>query len=99
MTNTQKIKNYLEENCIGAITYDGCDSALIGIAKVIREEQWVEIAMYSYEALVEHFKNEYLKDTEHPLTNDEAEVEAMEWVDYNISGGYLGIMTPMIIGC
>jgi len=97
MTETELIKEYIE-TLEGAITYDGCDSALVGTAKVIREEQWVEIAMYSYELLVEHFKNEYLSDTENPISEDEAEVDAMEWVDYNIAGGYLGIRTPMIIG-
>ena len=97
MTETKLIKEYIE-TLDGAITYDGCDSALVGTAKVIREEQWVEIAMYSYELLVEHFKNEYLSDSENPISEDEAEVDAMEWVDYNIAGGYLGIRTPMIIG-
>ena len=97
MTETQLIKEYIE-TLDGAITYDGCDSALIGTAKIYREEQFVEVAMYSYELLVEHFKNEYLSDTENPISEDEAEVDAMEWVDYNIAGGYLGIRPPMIIG-
>jgi len=97
MTETELIKEYIE-TLDGAITYDGCDSALIGTAKIYREEQFVEVAMYSYELLVEHFKNEYLSDTENPISADEAEVDAMEWVDYNIAGGYLGIRTPMIIG-
>ena len=97
MTETELIREYIE-TLDGAITYDGCDSALVGTAKVIREEQWVEIAMYSYELLVEHFKNEYLSDSENPISEDEAEVDAMEWVDYNIAGGYLVIRTPMIIG-
>ena len=97
MTETELIKEYIE-TLDGAITYDGCDSALIGTAKIYREEQFVEVAMYSYELLVEHFKNEYLSDTENPISEDEAEVDAMEWVDYNIAGGYLGIRTPMIIG-
>ena len=97
MTETQLIKEYIE-TLDGAITYDGCDSALIGTAKIYREEQFVEVAMYSYDLLVEHFKNEYLSDTENPISEDEAEVDAMEWVDYNIAGGYLGIRTPMIIG-
>ncbi len=96
MTETELIKEYIE-TLDGAITYDGCDSALVGTAKVIREEQWVEIAMYSYELLVEHFKNEYLSDSENPISEDEAEVDALEWVDFNIAGGYLGIRTPMII--
>jgi hypothetical protein len=96
MTETETIREYIE-TLEGAITYDGCDSALVGTAKVIREKQWVEIAIYSYERLVEHFKNEYLTDVENPLTEDEAEVDAMEWVDYNIAGGYLGVGTPLII--
>ena len=97
MTETELIKEYIE-TLDGAITYDGCDSALIGTAKIYREEQFVEVAMYSYDLLVEHFKNEYLSDTENPISEDDAEVDAMEWVDYNIAGGYLGIRTPMIIG-
>ena len=97
MTETQLIKEYIE-TLDGAITYDGCDSALIGTAKIYREEQFVEVAMYSYDLLVEHFKNEYLSDTENPISEDDAEVDAMEWVDYNIAGGYLGIRTPMIVG-
>ena len=96
MTETQTIREYIE-TLEGAITYDGCDSALVGTAKVIRETQWVEIAIYSYEKLVEHFKNEYLSDTENPITEDRAEIDAFEWVDFNIAGGYLGIRTHTII--
>ena len=96
MTEPEIIRQYIE-TLDGAITYNGCDSALVGTAKVIREEQWVEIAIYSYELLVEHFKNQYLSDSENPISEDEAEVDALEWVDFNIAGGYLGIRTPMII--
>ena len=96
-TEYQLLREYSDENCDGLITYDNCDSALVGIAKVIREEQMVEIAIYSYERLVEYFKSEYLSDEENPMTEDEAEVDAMEWVDYNIAGGYLGVRTPLII--
>lgn len=96
-TEYQLLREYIDENCDGLITYDNCDSALVGIAKVIREEQMVEIAIYSYERLVEYFKSEYLSDEENPTTEDEAEVDAMEWVDFNIAGGYLGVRTPLII--
>ena len=96
MTETELIREYIE-TLEGAITYDGCDSALIGIAKLIREDEFVDVAIYSYERLVNHFKEEYLSDTENPITEDEAEMDAMEWVDYNITGGYLGTRTPLII--
>jgi len=96
-TEYQLLREYIDTNCDELITYTDCDSALVGVAKVIREGQMVEIAIYSYERLVVHFKNEYLSDSENPLTEDEAEVDAMEWVDYNIAGGYLGVGTPLII--
>jgi hypothetical protein len=96
-TEYQLIKEYIEQNLEGTITYDNCDSALVGIAKLIREDIMVDVAIYSYERLVNHFKQEYLSDTENPITEDEAEIDAIEWVDYNIAGGYLGIYTPLII--
>ena len=93
----ETIREYIDENCEGAITYDGCDSALVGIAKLVREDQLVEVAIYSYERLVKHFKDEYLSDEEEQPSEDDAETDAMEWVDFNIAGGYLGIRTPLII--
>jgi len=59
MTETQTIREYIE-TLDGAITYDGCDSALIGIAKLVREDEFVDVAIYSYERLVNHFKEEYI---------------------------------------
>jgi hypothetical protein len=96
MTNIEEIYEYLKEKSPEAILYDDCDSALIGTARLYREERWVDVAIYSYESLVEHFKTEFLKDPE-AIDPDDAEVEAMEWVDYNIAGGYLGIYTPLIV--
>ena len=93
-----EIYDYLREKSPDAILYDNCDSALVGTARLKRDDLWVEVAIYSYELLVEHFKQEYLSDTENPIPEDQAEEDAMEWVDYNIAGGYLGIYTPLIIG-
>ena len=92
---SNEIYEYLKEKSPEAILYDNCDSALIGTARLYREEKWVELAIYSYEALVEHFKTEFSQDEDTSI--DEAEEQAMEWVDYNIAGGYLGIYTPLII--
>ena len=97
--NIEQIYDYLKEKSPTAILYDNCDSALVGTARLYRNEQWVEVAIYSYEGLVQHFKEEFTKDPE-PKDETEtfdAEEEAMEWVDYNIAGGYLGIYTPLII--
>jgi len=38
--------NYLKEKSPEAILNDGCDSALIGTARLKRNDQWVEIAIY-----------------------------------------------------
>jgi len=96
-TEYQKIREYLEEHCEDAIVFNGCDTALVGIAKVVREDELVDVAIYSYERLVNHFKEEYLADTENPITEDEAEIDAIEWVNYNVAGAYVGIRTPLII--
>ena len=95
MTNIEEIYEYLKEKSPEAILYDNCDSALIGTARLYREDKWVELAIYSYDALVEHFKEEFSRDEDTSI--DEAEEQAMEWVDYNIAGGYLGIYTPLIV--
>jgi hypothetical protein len=95
MSLINEIYQRLQEVSPEAILYDNCDDALVGTARLYRDEQWVEVAVYSYEELVQSFKKEYLKDD--GITDDEAEEQAMEWVDYNVAGGYLGIYTPLII--
>jgi hypothetical protein len=97
MTEAEKIREYLDEHCEGAFIFDGCDSALVGTAKLIREDKLVDVAIYSYEILVNHFKQEYMSDEENPISEDDAEIDAIEYVDYNVAGGYLGITTPLII--
>ena len=77
-----EIYDYLKEKSPEAILYDNCDSALVGTARLKREDQWVEVAIYSYEALVEHFKNEFLSDKEETLSEDDAEVE--QWNGWTI---------------
>jgi hypothetical protein len=96
-TDYELIREYLDEHCEDAIIFTGCDSALVGVAKVIREDVFVDVAIYSYERLVNHFKQEYMSDEENPISEDDAEIDAIEWVDYNVAGGYLGIRTPLII--
>jgi hypothetical protein len=74
-TEYQLLREYIDTHCDELITYDNCDSALVGVAKVIREEKMVEIAIYSYERLVEHFKNEYLTDVENYVFRKEFTAE------------------------
>lgn len=67
-----------------AITYDGLDAALIGIG---RRCGTLSIAVYSWEGLMETL----IKD------QDMTYEEAMEWISYNIEGGWLGTNTPIVV--
>lgn len=100
MEDATEIRAYLEETNPQAIFWDDCDSALLGSARIKREEQWTTVAMYSYELLVEHFKEDFratYKSKEEPIEDNELEDLAIEYVDYNIYTAYVGPSTPLII--
>ena len=52
--------------------------------------------MYSYDELIasftEHFRDPEIEDPEH-----DPEQDAIEWVDYNVMGAYVGIYTPYVV--
>lgn len=56
----------------GIILFDGCDCAIIGTGV---NERGVDIFIYSYDKLVEHFGNEFGN-----------EPDGIEWVNFNIVG-------------
>jgi len=100
MNDSQEIREYLNEYSPEAILWDDCDSALIGTARIKREDQWNTVAMYSYELLVMYFVNNFrglYESKEESISDDELESMAIEYVDYNISGAYVGPFTPLII--
>ena len=100
MEDAQEIRTYLEEHNPTAILWDDCDSALLGTARIKREDKWTTVAMYSYELLVQHFIEDFrasYKSKEEPITDNELEDMAIEYVDYNIYTAYIGPSTPMII--
>lgn len=92
---SKEIRAYIEEHCPDALIIgngEEHDSALIGTAKLIREDEWVEVAMYSYDALVDSFTEQFRgNDSEDP------QQDAVEWVDYNVTGAYVGKYTPFIV--
>lgn len=93
MNIAQEIRNYLLKHNPDAL-YIGQeeehDSALIGVAYIQRDGKFVHVAMYEYEELILSFARQF-EDEEDP------EESAMEWVDYNVVGAYLGINTPYIV--
>ena len=93
MTIAQEIRAYLERVNPEAL-YIGLeeehDSALIGVTYIKREDEFVHIAMYQYELLVDSFSKEF-EDSEDP------EQDAVEWIDYNVANAYVGKYTPFIV--
>lgn len=76
-----------------ALFLPDCDDALIGIVEVERDGGDLEVACYCYDKLCEHFAKEFSVDNE---GLDDPFDMAMEWVDYNIIGAYVGVFTPVI---
>lgn len=68
----------------GMITWDGCMSAIIGTATNPVSQETVVV--YSYKKLVRVFMRQGM-----------SEEEAIEWVDYNIVGAFVGPRTPIIV--
>ena len=95
MSKAQEIRAYLEQNSSEALfigTDTEHDSALIGIARIKREDEWVEVPMYSYDELISSFTEHFRGDS-----SEDPEQDALEWVDYNVMGAYMGIYTPYIV--
>jgi len=92
---SKEIRAYINENCPDALiigTGEEHDSALIGTAKIIREDEWVEVAMYSYDELIKSFTEQFRGDD-----SEDPEQDALEWVDYNVVGAYMGKYTPYVV--
>ena len=66
-----------------AIVYDGLDDCLIGIGHRCSQNG---IAIYSYNKMVNHFMS-------HGMSYE----EAVEYIDFNILGGWLGEYTPLVL--
>jgi hypothetical protein len=48
--------------------------------------------MYSYDELISSFTEQFRGDS-----SEDPEQDALEWVDYNVMGAYMGIYTPYIV--
>ena len=81
----EEIKDRIIEYNPEALLITGYDEALVGIVNRCGSS---ELALYSYKKLVE-------------ITQQEGEdmdiIDAIEYVDYNILGAYMGENTPMVI--
>lgn len=99
MSKSKEIRAYLQTVNPEALyigTDETHDSALIGSCRIEREEQWVDVAMYSYDELIATFTKHFI-DPENEDPEHDPELDALEWVDYNVIGSYMGIHTPFIV--
>jgi hypothetical protein len=92
MPNSELIELLNEMSDGQAILYDGLNEAVVAIAEVWAMAeggggQRVSVAVYDYMKLIEIFTRE----------DDMTEEDAIEHIDYNILGGYLGTYTPVFV--
>lgn len=72
-----------------AVIWAGYDSAVIGNARIWRDGEWRNVIVYSFDRLCDavHMKNGL--DSPYDTAVDE--------VEYNLAGGYVGPYTPLIV--
>lgn len=70
------------------------DHALVGIGYRCGQH---ELAVYSYSRLVEVFESHFAADGVYDDEDYDAHTAAVEWVDFNIVGAWVGDMTPIIL--
>ena len=68
------------------ITYDNLDDAIIGHASVWDGNEKVERVIYSGEKMIGLFMQDGM-----------SELDAIEWIEFNMEGAYLGKETPVIV--
>jgi hypothetical protein len=77
-----------------ALVLPDCDSALIGTYDLEREGESVSVACYDYDLLVDCFASQFREDCE---WGEDPVEQAMEWIDYNVIGSYVGKYTPIVV--
>ena len=77
-----------------ALIIPQCDSAIIGTYTLEREGETVSVACYDYDLLVDCFSKQFSEDCE---SGEDPVEQAMEWIDYNVIGSYVGKYTPIVL--
>jgi hypothetical protein len=81
------VKDMIIESNPDALLYDGCDASLVGVGGRCGQP---DLAVYDYHKLIEVFEEKFSDD-------DDPQMAAQEWVDFNIVGGWIGDLTPIIL--
>lgn len=83
MSKIDQIKEYCEEYEIDILLADGFDEAIVGVGECFNNP----VAIYDYHKCVS------ILVERDGFTND----EAIEHMEYNVKGSYVGEKTPMFI--
>lgn len=81
MTKTSIIREVLADENSQALTADGLDSALVGIARRCGQPT---LAVYDIDKCIEHFISEGMSHE-----------EAVEYFEFNVVGAWMGEHTPL----
>ena len=84
MLSREKLNDYLNEIGEPILLMDGFDEACIGLSQRMNEPM---LAVYSYEKMVDLLVERDGMDAE----------EAMEFIDFNCVGAWIGERTPIIV--
>src|SRR5271155_3021906 len=95
------IREALTQENPGALMYpEQYDAALLGWTHSFGTKSYSRsVAVYSREKLVEILAQDFAKDDEQQDDRDYSDLlmQAEEWIDYNMSGAYLGPDAPVIV--
>jgi uncharacterized protein YoaH (UPF0181 family) len=66
-------------------TIDGHDNAFVGMSLIWRDQQRVEVAVYSGDVIISNL-----------MAQGMSEAEAIEYTAFNIEDAYVGLDTPVV---
>lgn len=67
--------------------WDGFDNAIIGTANIWNGKERVDVLVYDIYRMIEQLT----------IRDGMSQVEALEYIDFNIEGTYIGKDTPVIV--
>lgn len=100
-------KNVGRESCMGemieriaefnedALTADGFDDAIIGIVNQGGTSNY--LVLYDSEKCIEILAQQFEEDGEEESDGNDFYTMAVEYFEFNVSGGYVGENTPMFL--
>jgi hypothetical protein len=91
--NRKKLRAILSDYNPEAILFDNLDDAVIGIGQ---QHGMNSVAIYDSILCIKIFKEQFMKDNPE-MTEEEAEMEAAEWFEYNVESAFVGPNTPIFM--